>query len=177
MDLMAGFPGYYDENEVTGLVTDIIFSNPVNGYTVASINDENGVKVTVTGIMPYLSCGESLIATGAFADNSRYGKQFNIEKCERYLPDTPLFRLYLDMPSSDTITCDEAKASRSFSGMPFCFGKRGKHDFTKRLLIQGRHRPEDPAQLLCRSEGISGKRAQRRRSGTQQLPLAGDRIA
>ncbi len=23
----------------------------------------------------------------------------------------------------DTITCDEAKASRSFSGMPFCYGK------------------------------------------------------
>ena len=88
MDLSSEFPGYFDENEVTGLVTDIIFSNPINGYTVAKISDENGVTVTVTGIMPYLSCGESLIASGSYEDNSRFGKQFNIEKCDRYLPDT-----------------------------------------------------------------------------------------
>ena len=88
MDLSSEFPGYFDENEVTGLVTDIIFSNPINGYTVAKISDENGVTVTVTGIMPYLSCGESLIASGSYEDNPRFGKQFNIEKCDRYLPDT-----------------------------------------------------------------------------------------
>ena len=52
MDLSSEFPGYFDENEVTGLVTDIIFSNPINGYTVAKISDENGVTVTVTGIRP-----------------------------------------------------------------------------------------------------------------------------
>ncbi len=37
-------------------------------------------------------------------------------EASRYLPDTPLFRLYLDMPSSDTITCDVKAVYKTENG-------------------------------------------------------------
>lgn len=72
--------------EVCGEVEDIVYRNEENGYTVLSIECENGDEITAVGIMPMVSCGEQLRLIGKFKSHPVYGEQLSVEACERTIP-------------------------------------------------------------------------------------------
>ena len=72
---------------VEGTVENILFRNEENGYVVLDLKS-NGDSVTVTGELGDVETGEYLLLTGAFVTHPRYGEQFQVESCERRLPDT-----------------------------------------------------------------------------------------
>ncbi len=76
----------HDESEVlTGTVSDIIFSNEDNGYTVADIETSSGSFVAV-GTMFGITEGERVELTGSWTEHPSYGEQFKVETYEKKLP-------------------------------------------------------------------------------------------
>lgn len=70
-----------------GTVEDIIFTNKDNGYTVFSI-DTGEESVVCVGTVPSLSAGETVALTGNWTMHIIYGKQFQVELCEKTMPTT-----------------------------------------------------------------------------------------
>lgn len=75
-----------EEIKIAGTVTDIIYQNPDNGYTVCEISNEDEGMFTATGYMPYLSVGESIELTGHWTEHPDYGEQFKADSYESVLP-------------------------------------------------------------------------------------------
>ncbi|MBS7299288.1 MAG: ATP-dependent RecD-like DNA helicase [Eubacteriales bacterium] len=75
-----------EEIRVVGTVTEIIYQNPDNGYTVCEIENEGEGIFTATGYMPYLSVGESVALTGRWVEHPDYGEQFKTDSYETVLP-------------------------------------------------------------------------------------------
>ena len=81
-----------------GVVEDIIYSNKENGYMVCAVETETEGEepVTVVGIMPYLSEGDTACFFGRWVHSAKYGRQFKAEQFERALPaDTTAILRYL----------------------------------------------------------------------------------
>ncbi len=72
--------------KLSGSVEHIIYSNEENGYTVADFGTDDDDLVTVTGIMPYIGEGDSLILYGEWKHNPKYGRQFSVSEYEKYMP-------------------------------------------------------------------------------------------
>lgn len=72
--------------KIKGVVDQIVYTNPDNGYTVCVI-DCNGAPVTVVGTIPSLAEGETLTATGIWTVHGSFGKQFKVESFEKSLPE------------------------------------------------------------------------------------------
>ena len=72
--------------ELRGSVEGIIFSNEENGYTICDLGTEDGELITVVGILPYISEGDSLAVYGRWVHNPKYGRQFSAERFEKSLP-------------------------------------------------------------------------------------------
>lgn len=73
--------------KIEGCVEHIIYENPENGYTVCDISSA-GQLITLTGYMPNLSEGESIIVHGEWVTHIEYGDQFKVECYERKMPST-----------------------------------------------------------------------------------------
>ncbi len=73
--------------KIEGCVEHIIYENHENGYTVCDISSA-GQLITLTGIMPNLSEGESIIVHGEWVTHIEYGDQFKVECYERKMPST-----------------------------------------------------------------------------------------
>ena len=71
--------------EIQGTIEDIVFQNEENGYIIAHLND-NKEKITVVGIVPYISEGQNLKLTGEWVNHPQFGKQFKINYCEEIIP-------------------------------------------------------------------------------------------
>ena len=71
---------------VTGSVEEIIFRNPVNGYTVASVAAADEL-VTVVGTMPDVEVGETVEATGTFSTHPTFGEQLSVSSYLLKLPE------------------------------------------------------------------------------------------
>jgi len=71
---------------VTGTVSSIIFANEENGYTVLTIEDDNGELHTATGCLPFAACGEMLSLYGAWVRHPSHGQQFRADFAERTMP-------------------------------------------------------------------------------------------
>lgn len=69
-----------------GRVTDIIFSNEENGYTVLNFQTDDDY-FTAVGIFPFVSVGELLELTGEFKTNNKFGEQFAVESVSYSKPD------------------------------------------------------------------------------------------
>ena len=70
---------------IEGMVSDIVFKNEENGYTIAHLaNSEN--EVVIVGCMPTLSVGESIELEGKWINHKLYGTQFEVSK---FMPVTP----------------------------------------------------------------------------------------
>jgi len=70
---------------IEGMISDIVFKNEENGYTIAHLaNSEN--EVVIVGCMPTLSVGESIEVEGKWINHKLYGTQFEVSK---FMPVTP----------------------------------------------------------------------------------------
>ena len=70
----------------TGKVTEIIYTNEENGYSVVMFDTDSDAFVAV-GIFPPISEGEMLKLTGEFKENKRYGEQFAVENVDFVRPE------------------------------------------------------------------------------------------
>ena len=70
-----------------GSVEDIIFENKDNGYTVFTI-DTGEEEVVCVGTLERLNSGENVTLTGSWAMHLVYGKQFQVDYCEKTMPTT-----------------------------------------------------------------------------------------
>ena len=72
---------------VKGLVDNITYQNPDNGYTVCTV-DYEGNPVTLVGMIPTLTEGEYISAEGSWTSHPTYGKQFSVTSYQKELPAT-----------------------------------------------------------------------------------------
>lgn len=68
-----------------GMISDIVFKNEDNGYTIAHLANSNS-EVVIVGCMPTLSVGESIEVEGKWINHKTYGTQFEVNK---FMPVTP----------------------------------------------------------------------------------------
>jgi len=76
-----------EQEVLKGTVEDIIYQNGENGYTVFSIENESDEAVCV-GNTPDIHAGEAVELTGNWVVHSTYGRQFQVEFCQRTIPTT-----------------------------------------------------------------------------------------
>lgn len=74
-----------EKTTVEGIVNEIIFQNDENGYTVCEL-DVDGDLVTLVGLMPYLTAGEHLRASGEWTVHPSFGRQLKVGYFEKSLP-------------------------------------------------------------------------------------------
>ena len=74
------------EESVEGVLDEIVFYNPENGYTVAKFLPEGGEGMTIVGCFPPLTPGEVLSVKGAWELNPRFGRQFKVDRFTLTLP-------------------------------------------------------------------------------------------
>lgn len=72
--------------EIKGSVEDVIFVNEENGYTVLNFATDDDF-FTAVGIFPLVTPGESLILTGEFKNNAKFGEQFAVTEVKFTPPD------------------------------------------------------------------------------------------
>jgi len=61
-----------------GSVTEVIYFNKENGYSVFDFFVESEGVITCTGSLPFVNPGESLTLTGEWTHHPSYGKQFKV---------------------------------------------------------------------------------------------------
>lgn len=69
-----------------GKVSEIIYTNEENGYSVILFDADSDV-FTAVGIFPPIQEGEMLKITGEFKENKRYGEQFAVDSVEFLIPE------------------------------------------------------------------------------------------
>ena len=70
---------------IEGMISDIVFKNEDNGYTIAHLANSNN-EIVIVGCMPTLSVGESIEVEGKWINHKTYGTQFEVNK---FMPVTP----------------------------------------------------------------------------------------
>jgi len=75
----------YENEVICGKVTEIIYYNSDNGYTVCEIETKDDT-FTAVGCMPYISNGEPVKLTGRWVFHQEYGPQFKVEYYEKEMP-------------------------------------------------------------------------------------------
>ena len=74
-------------NQITGVVEDVVFYNSENSFTVLDVSS-GGELITAVGILPEITAGEKVVLTGTWDMHNSFGRQFRVNRFERYLPDT-----------------------------------------------------------------------------------------
>jgi exodeoxyribonuclease V alpha subunit len=85
-----------NQDELSGSVERITYTNQENGYSVIRLRPDSGKRagvnrqelITITGYLPEISCGEHLKLRGRWSTHPKHGRQFQAETCERSLPAT-----------------------------------------------------------------------------------------
>ncbi len=72
------------EDEIEGVVEDVVYSNADTGYYVFSV--DAGEPITVVGNAPSIYAGEGIHAYGKWVQHPSYGKQFVCEDIEKSFP-------------------------------------------------------------------------------------------
>ena len=73
--------------EITGEISNIIYKNEINSYTIAELETEEEL-VTIVGYLPFINIGDTLKLEGKFVEHKEYGRQFKIETFEKIMPET-----------------------------------------------------------------------------------------
>lgn len=71
--------------ELIGELTEIIYQNEINSYTVAAIENEEE-EITIVGYLPFINIGDSLKLIGKYVTHQDYGRQFKVETFEKLMP-------------------------------------------------------------------------------------------
>ena len=77
---------FYEQNQLEGVVSAIIYQNEENGYTILRL-DVKDEEITVVGSMPGVAPGEYLTIKGRWVRHATYGQQFRADIVERRLPE------------------------------------------------------------------------------------------
>ena len=86
---------------IEGSIESVIYSNEENGYAICDMATSSDEIVTIVGVMPFVSAGDSVCVSGKCVHNPKYGRQFSVSRYEKRLPaDTASMLRYL---SSRTI--------------------------------------------------------------------------
>lgn len=64
--------------KLTGTVTEVIYFNKENGYSIFDLLTEDKEVITCTGTMPFVNSGESLTVMGGWYYHPSYGKQLKM---------------------------------------------------------------------------------------------------
>ena len=73
--------------ELKGEITDIIYQNEVNSYTIA-VFETDEEETTIVGYLPFVKSGETLKVIGRFVEHKDYGRQFKVDTFEKLMPET-----------------------------------------------------------------------------------------
>ena len=73
--------------EIKGQISEIIYQNEVNSYTIAEFETEEELT-TIVGYLPFINNGDSLKLVGNFVNHPDYGRQFKIQTFEKIMPET-----------------------------------------------------------------------------------------
>ena len=73
--------------EITGEITNIIYRNEINSYTIAEFETDEEFT-TVVGYLPFINIGDTLKLIGKFVEHKEYGRQFKIDTFEKMMPQT-----------------------------------------------------------------------------------------
>ena len=73
--------------QITGIVEDVVFQNNENSFTVLDVSCD-GELVTAVGELPEVTAGEKVVLTGTWGMHPSFGRQFKVERFERYMPET-----------------------------------------------------------------------------------------
>ena len=73
--------------EIKGEVTEIIYQNEVNSYTIAEFETEEETT-TIVGYLPFVKIGDTLKVKGKYVEHKDYGLQFKVETFEKLMPET-----------------------------------------------------------------------------------------
>ena len=73
--------------EIKGEITDIIYQNDVNSYTIA-VFETDEEETTIVGYLPFVKSGDTLKVNGRFVEHKDYGTQFKVETFEKLMPET-----------------------------------------------------------------------------------------
>ncbi len=75
---------------LTGVLERIIFFNEENHYTIAELKPDGAktadARVTITGPLPGVQCGETLRLTGEWTKHAQHGAQFKVTAFKSELP-------------------------------------------------------------------------------------------
>ena len=75
--------------QLEGQITDIIYKNEINSYTVATFETAEKEETTVVGYLPFVNLGDNLKITGNIVTHPDYGEQLKIITFEKIMPTTP----------------------------------------------------------------------------------------
>lgn len=75
--------------ELEGQITNFIYRNDTNSYTVAEFQTTDNNELTVVGYLPFISVGDSLKLSGNMIEHPDYGEQLKILTFEKIIPTTP----------------------------------------------------------------------------------------
>lgn len=71
---------------ICGIIENIVYSNPDNGYAVCEIDSKEEGQFYAVGYMPSVSEGENAELIGAWTTHPEYGEQFKVELYRTIMP-------------------------------------------------------------------------------------------
>lgn len=74
--------------KIEALITDVVFRNDENGFTVLTVRLDDGSRTSAVGVMPELAAGERVIFSGEWMEHAQYGRQIKVSLCEVVKPTT-----------------------------------------------------------------------------------------
>ena len=80
----------YGETSVEGVVERIVYFNDDTCYCIAVMKPtsrtEKKESITITGVMPAVQCGETVLVKGIWSRHPQYGAQIKVREFESRLP-------------------------------------------------------------------------------------------
>lgn len=79
-----------EKDTIVGRVSRITFKSDETGFAVVRLVPDDGLfdRITVVGVLPFISEGEHLRLYGQWTNDKKYGLQFRAESYETILPVT-----------------------------------------------------------------------------------------
>ena len=72
--------------KIKATVERVIYQNDDSWYSVCDVTTDKNESITIVGIMPYISVGEEIEASGGLVVNKEHGRQFKVEEYKKILP-------------------------------------------------------------------------------------------
>ena len=73
--------------ELKGQITELIYKNDSNSYTIAEFEKEDGDSLTIVGYLPFIEEGDSLKVIGKMVTHQEYGEQLKVDTFEKLIPE------------------------------------------------------------------------------------------